>query len=244
MLSRLSRFTIVFAMSIVLCVALPPVQATPAADQPSIYLPMVQPKPVVSLSDPVTLGHKYGSFFIGDVVNASATQAFSVTLRAVIYDPCQAITDTLIIPTLLLAVLPRQSAPYEFDPPCQGSSEDVVRSLTFDQVIPISASAIRPLTVLPKTIQCNCVCYSYGYITGSVRNDNTVKVDDIRVAVWSLRNDHSHGFGIQYITEPLAPGAEQDFSTGYFPGLCIDGRPDPTVSINSFNYAAQGVVMP
>jgi hypothetical protein len=180
--------------------------------------------------------------FIGEVVNRSATQAFSVTVRAVIYDPCQETTNTLTLPTLLPATLPQQSAPIDLGSFCATISEDMVRSLTFDHVIPISASTIRPLTVLPQAIGCSCYGASYGCIAGSVRNDNTVAVAGIRVVAWSLRNDHSLGLGSEDIAGPLAPGAEAGFLTGYFPWMCVDGKPHPDVRINSFQYAAQGIV--
>lgn len=94
MLSRLNRSTCLLIMSIVLCVSLPGVQARPFTDQASIYLPMVQPRPVLLLSGPAFYEWRYGVITIGEVVNMSATQAFSVTVQAIIYDQNRGITQT------------------------------------------------------------------------------------------------------------------------------------------------------
>lgn len=244
MLSKLPRSIGLFTMSIVLCLSLPRVQASPPTAQSSVYLPMVQQPPVLVLSEPIEYNtSQYSYRVIGDVVNVSATQAFSVTLRAIVYYQSTGITETLTFSPDFPVILPGQGAPFVV---AGGAccSQPIVRSLSLYRVVPVSASTLRPLTVIPKGIA--CYVSMYGYITGSVRNDNAMSVTGISIAVWNVRSDASLrtpiGLAGASITGPLAPGAEQAFSTDYM-SLCFNGSPLP-ISINAFQYAAQGTVIP
>jgi hypothetical protein len=244
MRSQLTRSIGLLIVSIVLWVSLPRVQATPPPTQSLVYLPIVQQPLVLVLSEPVGYNSsQYWQIVIGDVVNVSATQAFSVTLRAIVYHQSTGITETLIFPPVFPVIFPSQGAPFFVTGEMYGSPPPIVSSLSLYQVVPTSASTIRPLTVIPKNIGCPGI-YSYGYITGSVRNDNTAAIMATSIVAWSLRSDSSRGYGQASITEPLAPGAEQAFSTSWFPALCPDGRPYPDLSLNFFQYAAQGTVLP
>ncbi len=240
----LSNMTRSVCLLILLCLALPRVQAGPRADQAPIYLPLVQPRPVLVLSEPVTYyPNQYGCEVIGEVLNMSDTQPFSVTLQAVVYNRVTGITQTLTLRPNFPVIFPGQGSPY-FVPidPCAVPTL-IVRSVSFSQVIPVNGSTIRPLTVIPEAIECAGV-YTYGYITGSVKNDNTATITATSIVAWSLRNDASRGYGGQQIAGPLAPGAEQTFSTEWFPSLCFDYKPAPDISLDSFRYAAQGISIP
>jgi hypothetical protein len=244
MLSKLPRSIGLFTMSIVLCLSLPRVQASPPTAQLLVYFPIVQQPPVLVLSEPVGYTpSQYSYLVIGDVINVSTTQAFFVTLQAIVYYPSTGITETQTFTPDFPVIFPGQGSPFVVaSDPC-GCSRPVVLSLSLYQVVPVSASTLRPLTVIPKGIA--CYISSYGYITGSVRNDNTAAITVTSIVAWSLRSDSSRGLGSAFIAEAaLAPGAEQAFSTGLFPSLCIDGRPAPDLSLDWFQYAAQGTVIP
>jgi hypothetical protein len=234
------------ALSLVLSLTLAPAHAAPLTAQSSVYLPIVHQSSELVLSDLAIYYSKYVMFFVGEVSNVSATQAFSVTIRAVIRDHCPGITQTFTPTTGLPAVLPQQRTPFNFSLTPPACSEDIVRELAVDQAIPITASRIRSLTVLPQTIQCNNFFpYAYGSISGMVRNDNLEAVTRIVLVTWSLRADNSRGYGRIQIDGPLAPGAEVPFSAGNFPQLCDEnGQPDPRITLDSFQFAAQGTVLP
>jgi len=202
------------------------------------YFPLIVQSPLLQLSDLKRYGTtQYSYAVLGEVINLSSTQAFSVTLEAQIYD---SVSGTIITKTLepeFAAILPSQSNPFAV----HLVNEDGFQQLSIRTAVPITTTSYQTLTVIPQSIKCGSGFY--GTFQGVVRNDTDWPIHAIRVRVWGLNDDVNRGLDAADITGTLRPHEEVPFFTSGM-SICYYGMLEPGVMLEKFHFAAQGVVGP
>jgi hypothetical protein len=166
---------------------------------------------------------------LGEVINRSFTQAYSVTLEAQLFgEPNSEIITTTFKPAFT-ATLPEQPNPFCF---LHSYSDAELPRISIRDVSVIEATAYAPVTVIPQRIRCADDDIYYGVIDGILRNDSAFPVYEIRISLWDELN-YIDGFQAAL----LPPGAERSFTTNAT-RICWFGTPRRT--IDSFRTAAQG----
>jgi hypothetical protein len=195
---------------------------------PDQTIPPVQ-SPFLTLVGSCAPTH-YDSSVLGEIINRSFTQAYSVTLEVVLdIGPGETYTETFM--PAFPATLPEQPNPFCY---YWFGDFDYLLSLYIRNVAVIDATAYAPVTVIPQRILCTDPHTSYsGVIEVLLRNDNAFPVYAIRFSVWGPT--YTKGFQ----SAQLAPGVELLATTNTYNLCSIEGT--PRLTLDGFRSAAQGL---
>ena len=213
------------------------------SEKQHIYLPLMTQRPVLVLSQTQRVSTtQYTGQYVGEILNLSSTQAFSITIQAVFIDnwsePNAPRVYTQTARTELPVTLPLTSNPFAFgysNPPPE------LQSITILEAVPLASSDIAAVDVTLTALQ--CTVSASGQLSGSVHNTTSHPISSITVSAWSVRGDWSASLARAFISDTLVPGEQRAFHTDGV-AICDNGQLYPGVTTNSFSAAAQGYIRP
>jgi hypothetical protein len=202
----------------------------------SIYLPLVAQPPIVQLSDIIDYGtSQYTHAALGEVINLHS-KPVAVTLEAEIHDRFRNVTRVHVFEPEFQVTLPNQRNPFKVGM----INAETVQHVSIRTVEVVDTSRYQPLTIIPQRIRCTSTYHAS--IEGIVRNESTYRLHSIRIAAWGLHDTVNRGLATTSLPETLGPGEEREFVAYGIPA-CHDEMMPPTLRLDKFQYAAQGVVV-
>jgi hypothetical protein len=191
------RWLILFLLAVTWSSALAPqlVQAQNGCGQlRCLYLPMtVRSHPlIIAQSDLVTHDRNTRLLIQGEVRNESSSILYHPRIEVRVYDLTPQLHSVAISSTVLSAIAPGQTIPFEFDPGIRGPyqiSGSVTRILSWEEATPSA-----PLPLETRIVRVETSAGEEFPVVAELHNPWSVPVRAIRVVGWSMPQDNPYSY--------------------------------------------------